>query len=56
MIKFGSRTELIVPADSRIDVRQGDQVRGGQTVIGFLPAVNNDSVTDETDQRENAEL
>jgi phosphatidylserine decarboxylase len=37
LIKFGSRTDLIVPASVRLSVRQGDRVRGGSTVVGVLP-------------------
>ena len=37
MIRFGSRTELFVPADSRIEVSMGDKVRGAATIIGYLP-------------------
>jgi phosphatidylserine decarboxylase len=35
MIKFGSRTELYVPADAPVDVavRVGDTVRGAETVL-----------------------
>jgi phosphatidylserine decarboxylase len=40
MIRFGSRTELFVPADSKIAVKPGDKVKGGKTVIGYLPAVS----------------
>ncbi len=36
MIKFGSCTELIVPADVRILVAKGQKVVGGETVIGRL--------------------
>jgi len=36
MIKFGSRTELIVPADSKLLVKKGDHVYGGKTAIGYL--------------------
>ena len=38
MIKFGSRTELWVPADLRFEcrVRVGDRVSGGSTVIGTV--------------------
>lgn len=38
MIKFGSRVDLLVPADSRITVQVGDHVRGGETVMGYLSA------------------
>lgn len=37
MIKFGSRTDLIVPADSKIEVEVGQKVKGAHTVMGFLP-------------------
>ena len=39
LIKFGSRTDLIVPADTQIEVEKGQHVRGGSTIIGRL-AVN----------------
>ncbi len=35
-IKFGSRVDLILPADSNIEVGVGDRVRGAQTVIARL--------------------
>jgi phosphatidylserine decarboxylase len=38
MIKFGSRTDLLLPVGSEIDVKVGDIVVGGITVIGRLPA------------------
>jgi phosphatidylserine decarboxylase len=34
MIKFGSRTDIFLPADVTIDVKVGDYVRGGLSVIG----------------------
>jgi phosphatidylserine decarboxylase len=37
LIKFGSRTDLIVPAAVRLRVRLGDRVRGGETVMAVLP-------------------
>ena len=37
LIKFGSRTDLIVPATARLQVKAGDRVRGGETVMGVLP-------------------
>ena len=37
LIKFGSRTDLIVPAAVHLLVKAGDRVRGGETVIGMLP-------------------
>ena len=40
MIKFGSRTELWVPADAGFEcrVKVGDMVKGGETVIGVVGA------------------
>jgi phosphatidylserine decarboxylase len=40
MIKLGSRTELLVPVGAGFEcqVKVGDQVRGGLTVLGKLPA------------------
>ena len=37
LIKFGSRTDLIVPASARLSVKRGDRVLGGSTVVGVLP-------------------
>lgn len=32
-IKFGSRVDLFLPLDSKVEVKIGDKVKGGQTVI-----------------------
>ena len=37
MIRFGSRTDLIVPAGSDIRVKVGDHVKGGTSIVGYLP-------------------
>jgi phosphatidylserine decarboxylase len=37
MIRFGSRTDCYMPRGTEVTVRVGEQVRGGQTVIGVLP-------------------
>ncbi len=34
MIKFGSRTDILMPANVEIAVNIGDRVKGGETVIG----------------------
>lgn len=34
LIRFGSRTDLLLPAGVALSVRPGDRVRGGLTVIG----------------------
>ncbi len=36
LIKFGSCTEIIIPADTKITVQLGQKVRAGITVIGVL--------------------
>jgi len=36
LIRFGSRTELFVPADSVIDIKAGDRVVGSETILGQL--------------------
>jgi phosphatidylserine decarboxylase len=36
LIKFGSRTDLILPATVRLRVKTGDRVLGGETVMGVL--------------------
>jgi phosphatidylserine decarboxylase len=34
LIKFGSRTDLVLPPEVKIDVRVGERVRGGASIIG----------------------
>ena len=36
LIKFGSRTDLVLPSEVEIRVKVGDRVRGGVTIIGRL--------------------
>lgn len=36
LIKFSSRTDLVLPADVEVSVRVGDRVRGGVSIIGRL--------------------
>ena len=38
LIKFGSRTDLIIPADSHVEISMGQMVRGSETIMGYLPA------------------
>lgn len=37
IVKFGSRMDVLVPPYVRIDVKVGDRVVGGQTVLGAIP-------------------
>lgn len=36
LIKFGSRTDLLMPKNVEIKVKVGDRVKGGETIIGRL--------------------
>jgi len=36
LIRFGSRVEVFLPADSRVVVKIGDKVRAGKTPLGYL--------------------
>jgi phosphatidylserine decarboxylase len=36
MIKFSSRTDILLPANVRVTVKEGERVRGGTTVIGRI--------------------
>ncbi len=37
LIKFGSRVEVFLPPDVTIQVKKGDRVRAGQSVLAFWP-------------------
>lgn len=37
MIKFGSRVDVLMPAEARLYVKVGDKVKGGSSVIAKLP-------------------
>ena len=36
LIQFGSRVEIFLPLSARIEVRLGDKVKGGETVVAFM--------------------
>jgi phosphatidylserine decarboxylase len=38
MIKFGSRTDVILPADAELQVRVGKRVKGASSVIAIMPS------------------
>ncbi len=40
LIRFGSRTDLILPNEVELRVQVGDKVRGGNSVIGILKETN----------------
>ena len=37
LIKFGSRTDVLFDADARLNVKEGDRVKGGASVLAYLP-------------------
>ena len=37
MIKFGSRVDVLMPADVELRVKPGDRVQGGTSILGVLP-------------------
>jgi phosphatidylserine decarboxylase len=37
IIKFGSGTEIFIPIGSKINVKKGDKVKAGETILGILP-------------------
>ena len=37
LIKFGSRTDVMFDADARVTVKVGDRVKGGATILAYLP-------------------
>jgi phosphatidylserine decarboxylase len=37
LIKFGSRVDVLLDGDAVIQVRPGDRVKGGATVLALLP-------------------
>lgn len=38
MVKFGSRMDILMPLDVEIDIKMGQQVYAGLTIIGRIPA------------------
>lgn len=52
MIRFGSRTDLIVPEGSQLLIEKGQHVYGGETVMGYLseiPVSGGSEITEESD-------
>lgn len=43
MIKFGSRVDVLMPADVELRVKVGDVVQGGSSVLGVLPGYGNEA-------------
>jgi phosphatidylserine decarboxylase len=37
LIKFGSRVDVLLPAEAELRVKVGDVVKGGSSVLAVLP-------------------
>ena len=51
MIKFGSRVDVLMPADVELRVKPGDRVQGGSSVLGVLPGYGADGAKKPTNGR-----
>jgi phosphatidylserine decarboxylase len=38
MMKFGSRTDIVMPGDAEIQVKVGQRVKGGSSIIAIMGA------------------
>jgi len=56
LIRFGSRTELYLPVESRLLVKVGDCVKGARTVIGYLSEKSKVNGNGQGTRQENIEL
>lgn len=43
MIKFGSRVDVLMPADIELRVKPGDRVQGGTSILAVLPGYGDDA-------------
>jgi phosphatidylserine decarboxylase len=50
LIKFGSRVDVLFDCDAAIQVKPGDRVKGGATILALLPAGQTPIVRTETRQ------
>ena len=39
LIKFGSRVDVLLPAETELRVKTGDRVKGGSSILGVMPSV-----------------
>ena len=45
MIKFGSRCDVLMPAEAMLKVRTGARVKGGSTVLALLPVAGSEDAS-----------
>jgi phosphatidylserine decarboxylase len=48
LIKFGSRVDVVIPAEALVQVKVGDSVQGGATVLAAMPEAETAVVTSKT--------
>jgi phosphatidylserine decarboxylase len=46
MIKFGSRTDVLMPADAELRVKTGTRVKGGSSILAVLPQTLGKTLSD----------
>jgi phosphatidylserine decarboxylase len=51
MIKFGSRVDVLMPADVELRVKQGERVKGGSSILGVLPGYSGEAAKRASDGR-----
>lgn len=51
MIKFGSRVDVLMPADVELRVKPGDRVQGGSSILGVLPGYSDNAPKNSTNGR-----
>jgi phosphatidylserine decarboxylase len=39
LIKFGSRVDVLIPAEANLKVKTGSRVKGGSTVLAVIPEI-----------------
>ena len=44
LIKFGSRTDILLEPSAQVEVKAGDRVKGGSTILAFLQQESGDLV------------
>jgi phosphatidylserine decarboxylase len=44
LIKFGSRTDVLMPADAVLQVKNGTRVRGGSSILAIMPQTIGETV------------
>ncbi|MBV8475445.1 MAG: phosphatidylserine decarboxylase [Acidobacteria bacterium] len=52
LIKFGSRTDVLVDPAARLDIKKGDRVKGGSSVLAYFHPVADSAMVSTLDARE----